>query len=132
MKSIASLLVCLAIVAGCRGSSSGTSAGSSSGSSAAGSAAASSVPEAYRSDIDNLCDAVARSGADQRPAAEHPLLIARWLGDHIHTDEARQYLAQIQPLTGEAKATALEAEARRVGLPRCALADQWRSPPAVP
>ena len=90
--------------------------------------AAAAVPEAYRADIENLCDAVVRSGADQRPAEERTLLIANWLGSHLTTDEAHKYLAQIQPLQGEPKAAALDAEARRVGLPGCALAAQWRAP----
>jgi hypothetical protein len=33
---------------------------------------------------------------------------------------------RIAPLTGEPKAKALEAEARRVGLGSCALAAAWR------
>jgi hypothetical protein len=90
--------------------------------------AAAAVPEAYRADIENLCDAIARSGADQRPADEHALVIATWLGSHLTTDEAHQYLVQIQPLEGEPKAAALDAEAHRVGLARCALAAAWRAP----
>jgi hypothetical protein len=84
--------------------------------------------EPYRSDIENLCDAVSRSGADQRPDGDRTLLIAQWLGAHIQTQDAREYLARIQPLVGEAKAAALEAEARRVGLTGCALASEWRVP----
>jgi hypothetical protein len=90
-------------------------------------------PSAYRQDIDNLCDAVARSGAAERPAAEHPLLVARWLGTTLTTDAAHQFLVKIQPLAGAAKADALDAEARRVGLPGCPLAAVWRAnPEAVP
>jgi len=84
------------------------------------------VPEVYRADIENLCDAVTRSGAAQRPADEHALIIATWLGGQLKTEEAHQYLVRIQPLTGDAKADALEAEAQRVGLARCALAGEWR------
>jgi len=90
--------------------------------------AAAAVPEAYRADIENLCDAVVRSGADQRPAEERTLIIASWLGGHITTDEAHKYLVQIQPLQGEPKAAALDAEAHRVGLSRCALSAEWRAP----
>jgi hypothetical protein len=111
MKQIAWLFACLGLGAGCQRNADH---------------AAAAVPEAYRADIENLCDAVARSGADQRPADERALVIATWLGGHLTTDEAHQYLVQIQPLTGEAKAAALEAEAQRAGLPRCALASQWR------
>ena len=90
------------------------------------------VSEPYRSDIENLCESVARSGADQLPAGEHALTVASWLAAHLQTEEAHEYVARIQPLTGEPKAAALEAEARRVGLPGCALAAEWRhaAPPA--
>jgi hypothetical protein len=113
MKRIACLFVCLGVAAGCRRDGGSTAA---------------PVPEPYRSDIENLCGAVGRSGADQRPDDERALVIASWLGAHIQTQEAHEYLARIQPLDGEAKADALEAEARRVGLTGCALAAEWRAP----
>jgi len=91
---------------------------------------AASPPAPYTSDIENLCDAVVRSGADQLAPGERTLAIAEWLGGHLQTDAAHQYLVKIQPLAGEAKAAALEAEARRVGLPGCALAAEWRTTPA--
>lgn len=84
----------------------------------------------YRSDIENLCEAVVRSGADRLPAGERALAIATWLSSHLTTPEARDYLVRIQPLGGEPKALALEAEARRVGLASCALAAEWRKAPA--
>lgn len=112
MKQIACVVAWLAIVAGCQPSAEQTAA---------------AVPAGYRADIENLCDAVARSGADQRPAEEHALVIASWLASHLTTEDAHHYLVQIQPLGGDAKAAALEAEAQRVGLPRCALAAVWRA-----
>jgi hypothetical protein len=111
MNQIACVFACLAVVAGCQRSRD---------------PAATAVPAAYRADIENLCDAMVRSGATQRPADEHTLVVATWLGSNLQTEEAHQYLVQIQPLTGDAKAAALEAEAQRVGLARCALADVWR------
>ena len=87
-----------------------------------------SVSEQYRADIENLCEGMVRSGADQLPAGERALTIAGWLPSHLATPEAHAYVIRIQPLTGEAKAGALEAEARRVGLPGCALAAEWREP----
>lgn len=111
MKQIVCLFACLGVAVGCQRSRD---------------PAAADVPAAYRADIENLCDAVMRSGAAQRPADEHALIIATWLGAHIKTAEGHQYLVQIQPLTGNAKADALEAEGKRVGLARCALAEVWR------
>jgi hypothetical protein len=93
-------------------------------------AAPAPAPAPYTSDIENLCDAVSRSGADQLSPAERQLAIAEWLGSHLQTEQAHQYLVKIQPLEGEAKAAALEAEARRVGLPGCPLAAEWRTTPA--
>jgi hypothetical protein len=46
----------------------------------------------------------------------------------LQTPESRQFLIKIQPLVGDAKADALEDEAKRVGLSGCALAAQWRTP----
>ena len=111
MKQIGYRLAWLGVIAGCHG---GGAPSSGSGS------------DVYRSDIENLCESVVRSGADQLPAGNHALVIAKWLGDHLQTEEAHQYLVKIQPLTGEPKAAALDAEARRVGLPGCALAAEWR------
>jgi hypothetical protein len=91
----------------------------------AGSTAA-AVSEPYRADIENLCDALIRSGATQLPAGDRALAIATWLSGHLTTREAHDYLVTIQPLVGEPKAVALETEARRVGLSHCALAAEWR------
>jgi len=82
----------------------------------------------YRADIENLCDVIVKSGADRLDPSERPLVIANWLAAHFQTSEAHDYLIRIQPLTGEPKAAALDAEATRVGLPRCALAAEWRVP----
>ena len=108
MKWIASLL----IVAGCQHG--------------AGEAGKPEVSEAYRQDLASLCDVVHLSGADKLDKTERAPSIAMWLGPHLHTDQARDFLVTIQPLTGESKAQALEAEAKRVGLVSCALANEWR------
>lgn len=84
------------------------------------------VTDAYRADIEALCDCVKRSGADQKPKEERWPLIAMWLGPQIKTNEGHEYLIAIQPLQGEAKALALETEAKRVGLTQCDLANEWR------
>lgn len=122
MKQLAWLIAC-ALVA-CQRNETPPAAGSAA-------AAPSSVVPAYRQDIENLCDAVARSGAAQRPASEHPLLIAQWLGANLTTEDAHRFLVKIQPLRGATKADALEAEAARVGLTGCALAAVWRTPEAA-
>jgi hypothetical protein len=116
MKQIAVALASLGVVAACQRS--------------AGTAPA--VSEAYRLDITTLCDVIARSGADQVPRRERAVRIAIWLGPNLQTAEAHDYLVKIGPLVGEAKAAALEAEAARVGLARCALADEWRAPADSP
>ncbi len=82
----------------------------------------------YAKDIGALCDSVTRSGADKVEEEARALTIANWLGTNLKTAESRQFLVQIQPLVGEPKATALDNEAKRVGLPGCALAAEWRTP----
>lgn len=84
------------------------------------------VTDEYRTDITSLCDCVQLSGADQYPKDERWPVIAMWLGPHITTNDGHEFLIAIQPLQGEAKALALETEARRVGLAKCDLANEWR------
>jgi hypothetical protein len=87
--------------------------------------AAAVTPE-YTQDIVNLCDVVHLSGADQLPEGSRSPSIAIWLGPHIKTPAGHDFLVKIQPLEGMAKAAALDAEAKRVGIGTCALADEWR------
>ena len=84
------------------------------------------VTEPYRADITTLCDVVHLSDADQQPRDQRWPIIAMYLGPHIKTSEAHDFLVAIQPLQGEAKALALETEAKRVGLAKCELANEWR------
>jgi hypothetical protein len=85
-----------------------------------------SVTPEYKQDIENLCDVLHRSGADQLPPGDRAPSIAMWLGPNIKTQDGHDFLISIQPLQGEPKAKALEAEAARVGLSTCALAAEWR------
>jgi len=111
--AVAGLVAWLSVVSGCQRSG--------------GATAGEPVPAPYRADIARLCDVVVQSGASAVPAGERAPMIATWLGGHLETRQAHDYLIRIQPLTGEPKAAALEAEARRVGLPGCALAAEWRT-----
>ena len=86
----------------------------------------------YAKDIEALCESVSRSGADKIEPDAKTLTIANWLAANLRTPDSRKFLIKIQPLIGVAKADALDAEARRVGLARCTLAAQWRVPGAVP
>ena len=88
------------------------------------------VTDAYRKDIDSLCNVVHLSGADEQPPDARQAIIAMWLGPHITTEDGHKYLIAIQPLHGEAKAAELEAEAHRVGLGGCPLAQEWRNTPS--
>jgi hypothetical protein len=82
------------------------------------------VTEDYRADITTLCDVVKLSGADQRPKDEQWPIVAMYLGKL--KEPAHEFLIAIQPLAAEAKAVALETEAKRVGLATCELAAEWR------
>ena len=79
----------------------------------------------YAKDIATLCDVVHQSGAESMPENQRWPVIAMWLGPHLHTSEAHDFLVSIQPLTGAALGRALDAEAHRVGLATCALAAEW-------
>ncbi|HTR49471.1 MAG TPA: hypothetical protein VMJ10_02115 [Kofleriaceae bacterium] len=117
MKSVALVLA----LAACQRGDAGSSA------SAPPAVSHAQVTDAYRADITRLCDCVHLSGADQL-TGDRSTAIAIWLGSNITTSDAHQFLVQIQPLEGEPKARALEAEAHRVGLTGCALASEWRAP----
>lgn len=80
----------------------------------------------YAGDIDRICNVVAYSGALDDPSASLIVATAQWLGANLRTDDGRAFLATLQPLSGAAKADALDAEAKRTGLASCPLADRWR------
>ncbi len=89
--------------------------------------AAADVDPAYAADIDALCNAVVRSGADKLAPTEQTVTIAMWLGSNLKTAEVRAFLVRVQPLVGNAKADALDAERARAGLATCPLAAIWRA-----
>lgn len=80
----------------------------------------------YRADIAALCDSMHLSGADQRPQEEQWSTQAIWLAHATKTTAAHDFFVRIKPLEGDARARALDDEARRVGLPSCTLAAEWR------
>lgn len=88
------------------------------------------VTKDYAADIGKLCDVIRLSGAPDDDA--QTLTTANWLAANLVTQESRKFLVSIQPLIGGAKADALDAEAKRVGLETCALSELWRKPGAVP
>ncbi len=92
--------------------------------------AAADVTKDYAADIGKLCDVVRLSGAPDDDA--QTLTTANWLAANLTTQDSRKFLVSIQPLVGVAKADALDAEAKRVGLDSCALSAMWRKPNAVP
>jgi hypothetical protein len=120
MKSIACLLVAML---GCQRGDSDKSAGK------AVPVPAESEAALYAKDIEALCESVTRSGADKIEPEARTLTIANWLAANLTTADSRKFLVEIQPLVGEAKAAALDSEAKRVGLSGCALAAEWRTPP---
>ena len=122
------VLVAVAVAAGCQDATPPKAASAGSGTTVV-SLPKADVTDAYRADITNLCDAMRLSGAEDKPQDERWVAIAMWLGPHITTDGGREFLVAIQPLKGEAKALALETEAKRVGLTTCALAGAWRGQP---
>lgn len=96
---------------------------------AADTPAAAATSKEYASDVAKVCDVVTLAGADDASnQADRDFLVAQWLAKNLASPDSRQFLVRIQPLVGEEKASALEAEAARVGLTGCALAAEWRKP----
>ena len=122
IRTLVPLAVCLLVVAaGCK-----KGKDNSQDKAAAALAAAPGSGAGYTEDIAALCDVIARSAAPDDDS--RTMLIANWLAANLKTPESRQFLVRIQPLMGNEKADALEAEAKRVGLSGCALAAEWRGP----
>ena len=112
-------IACLAFVLGCqKGEGQQPSSGES--------VIAAQPGSPYAKDIEALCDVIKRSAAPDDDS--RTMLIANWLAANLTTSESRKFLVKIQPLVGNDKAAALEAEAKRVGLTGCALAAEWRRP----
>lgn len=77
-------------------------------------------------DVDRICNAVVQSGAAEQPEGSRQLLVAQWLGSSIESQDGRSFLAGLARVEGAAKADALEAKAKEVGLSSCPLAAEWR------
>jgi hypothetical protein len=77
-------------------------------------------------DVDRICNALVQSGAAEQPAGSRQMLVAQWLGSNIESQDGRDFLAGLARHQGAAKADALEAKAKDVGLAGCPLAAQWR------
>lgn len=86
----------------------------------------SAVPADYRADLENLCDAEARSGALEQDPNTRAMVVAQWLGTTIKTQRARSFMASLASLAPSEKASALRKAAAEAGLDRCALADAWK------
>ncbi|HUS66205.1 MAG TPA: hypothetical protein VMZ28_16745 [Kofleriaceae bacterium] len=107
MKIAAALVLCLLVAACQRG-------------------AGDSVAPAYRTDLENICDAEARSGALQQDPNQRATHVAMWLGPRVQTDEARKFLAGLGAMPAKDKGDVLRREAARVGLSTCPLAETWK------
>lgn len=77
-------------------------------------------------DLDRICNVVERSGAAALPEGEQVMATLQWLPANIESESGREFLASIAHLEGDAKADALDAGARRVGLSDCPTALLWR------
>lgn len=77
-------------------------------------------------DLDRICNVVERSGAAALPEGEQVMATLQWLPANIESESGREFLASIAHLEGDAKADALDAGARKVGLSDCPTAGLWR------
>jgi hypothetical protein len=122
MMRILSMLCCgvWLLAAGCKGGQ------ESSTDQAAGAAAAPVDPqEQYKAELSDLCFGEERSGAMDQPEAQRAMFMAQWLGTRIHTQQGRDFLAQVARAAPAEKAALLQAEATRLGLPSCPLVQSW-------
>jgi hypothetical protein len=83
------------------------------------------ITDAYRADIDNLCNAMERSGAGARGDHDKVVMSAQWLGEAITTEAGVAYLVAWKQMPAAMKSRALRAEAARAGVAACPLAAMW-------
>jgi hypothetical protein len=80
-----------------------------------------------KSDFDNLCHAQQRSGA-MGTAPEDYANAMRWADRAMRTQEARGVVGRLATMSPHDKGVFLRAEAAKVGVTPCPLADSWAPP----
>jgi hypothetical protein len=81
-------------------------------------------PAAYARDVDRICNVFERAGAGE-PGVNPEVATGDWLIENLETLQARQLLPKINSLPDSERATAYDAEARKVGLASCPTARAW-------
>jgi hypothetical protein len=79
----------------------------------------------FKADMDNLCNAVERSGALDEDPSTRPIVVAQWLGGVVKTQEMRDFLASVSQMRPTEKAEAMRSRARQAGVAPCPTADTW-------
>jgi hypothetical protein len=77
-------------------------------------------------DIERVCNVLTYAGVADKSPNEQLDAILEWLPRNIESEDGRNFLGSIAELQGNAKADALDAGARKVGLTDCPLALLWR------
>jgi hypothetical protein len=78
-------------------------------------ALAGSSKKALRTDYDNVCNALERSGAAHKPRSEKPQAIAAWLHKTLKTPEVKKLLGELPTLPPEQQGPALKKAAAEAG-----------------
>lgn len=79
-------------------------------------------------DVERVCNVLAYAGVTDKTPNEQLNAILEWLPQNIESEDGRNFLGSIAELQGNAKADALDAGAKKVGLSDCPLAASWRQP----
>jgi hypothetical protein len=87
------------------------------------------ITAGYRADISRLCNVMHLSGADEQAPEERVYTTANWLGNNLETQQGRDYLVTFTQASDPDKPKTLLAEAKRVGVSPCPLADHWQGQP---
>ena len=87
------------------------------------------VSAGYRDDISRLCNVMHLSGADEQAPEERVYTTANWLGNNLETQQGRDFLVTFTQAQDKDKPQTLLAEATRVGVAPCPLADHWQRQP---
>ncbi len=83
---------------------------------------------AFRADLEKICNAKQLSGADQETGGQATYLLAQWLNTNVTSTEGHAFLVEFAKLGQDkpARRKKLEGAVAQLGLAGCPLVDDWR------
>ncbi len=89
------------------------------------------VVDLYAGDLEMICNSsVTDSGVADAPAEDKARVLARYIEEHIQSDEARNLFQALATMAPESRVEVMTQEAQSKGITECAILEFWGPPPA--